>query len=491
MRQSACASLGVTGLVNTLAHLTLTRAALAQTPDIGTDYKALVVLFLYGGNDSNNMLIPRMGHAGYADYKQHRGVLGVLDSSDPAYVNGNPASVPLTGGGATYGVHPSLQPLAGLFNSGKLAFVANVGTLAYPLNRAEFLAGTVAAPPQLFSHSSQQVQWQSSLPDKPFQSGWGGRVADLLLSEGQSNGDVSLSISLAGLNSLQVGNEVVQYAVTPSGTVSLAGYSSGNDPYGGARSGSGYQNNNAGRRLKAFDEITNYTHQNLHEEEYAKVLRRARDTEAVVSAAFTAAAAGGVNIDSHFTNANTSLGNQLKTIAKLIAGRNGLGNRRQIFFCSVGGYDTHASQLAAHGPLMQELGNALKAFSDATAALGVDDKVVTLTHSDFTRTLTPNKSDAASAGSDHGWGGHHIVMGGPVTGNQIYGHFPELRVSDGLDAGTSRGRWIPTTAVDQYAAVAARWLGVNGNALDSVFPNLSRFEDPFSTSANLGFLPVV
>ena len=486
IRQTSCAALGITGLVNTLAHLTLTRAALAQTTP-ATDYKALVVLFLYGGNDSNNMLMPRLGHPGYTDYKASRGVLGILDPNDPAYVAGRPASIPLASGGQGLGVHPSLQPLANLFAAGELAFVANVGTLAYPLTRAQYQAGSVPIPIQLFSHSDQQIEWQSSVADKPFVSGWGGRVADLLKQAGYAGDKVSLSLTMSGINSLQVGSEVTQYSVGPNGAVELSGYGTG---YSSGRNADGtYRTNSTGVRLKAFDEITAYTHQHLLEEGYNQVVRSARASEALIGTAFTAAAASGVDIDALFAGATTSLGTQLRTIAKLIAGRNSLDNRRQIFFCSVGGYDTHADQLNSHNGLMAELGTSLQAFSNALVALGVNDNVLTMTHSDFTRTFTPNGTDATKAGSDHGWGGHHIVMGGPVLGGQIYGTFPSLKIGLDQDAGNSgRGRWIPTSSVDQYAAVAARWLGVESSAMDAIFPNLGRFNDPFGASANLGYV---
>jgi len=488
LRQSACAALGVTGMVNTLAHLTLTRAALAQG-FTGGDYKALVVLFLYGGNDSNNMLIPRMGHPAYTNYKTHRGVLGILDSSDPAYVAGNAASIPLAGQGAAYGVHPSLGPLQQLFDAGELSFVANVGSLAFPVTRAEYISGSVPLPPQLFSHSDQQIQWQSSIPDKPFQFGWGGRTADLLKQKGYAGSKVSMSITISGINSLQVGSDVIQYTVSPAGAVSLAGYGAN---YGSGRNPDGtYMNNNTAHRLKAFDEITAYTHQHLLEEGYDQVMRRAMANEAVVGDAFTAAAAAGADLDTIFAGATSSLGSQLKTIAKLIAGRTSLDNRRQIFFCSVGGYDTHLDQITSQAGLFSELGSSLKAFSDALIALGVNDKVLTVSHSDFTRTFTPNSTDPSKAGSDHGWGGHHIVMGGPVVGGKIFGTFPSLKIGMDQDAGNDRGRWIPTTAVDQYAAVAARWLGVEGSALSTIFPNLHRFDDPFGATANLNYVNLV
>jgi uncharacterized protein (DUF1501 family) len=488
LRQSACASLGFTGIVNTLAHLKLVSAALGQGTPLN-DYKALVVLFFFGGNDSNNMLIPRLGHPAYQDYKSGRSILGILDSADPEYVAGNPASIPLGANAANYGVHPNMQPIANLFNAGELAFVANVGTLAFPVSRDEYITGTVPVPPQLFSHADQQTQWQSSVPDRPFTTGWGGRAADLLLAGGYGEGQVSMSITISGINSLQVGRDVVQYSVTPEGAVSLNGFGSGGNPYGAALAPDGtYLATREGKRLKAFEDIMRYTHQHLLEDGYSEVMRRARANEALVGAALTAAASSGVDFDALFLNAQTDLGDQMKTIAKLIAGRGSLGNRRQIFFCSAGGFDTHQDQIEAHANLMGEISTSLKAFHDALMALGVNDQVLTMTHSDFTRTLTPNGTDPTSAGSDHGWGGHHIVMGGPVNGGTIFGNFPSLKVGADQDVDRSRGRWIPSSAVDQYAAVAAKWLGADNPALGTIFPNLGRFADPFSPSTNLGYV---
>jgi len=486
LRQSSCAALGITGVVNTLAHLSLTRAALAQSLP-SDDYKALVVLFLYGGNDSNNLLIPRYDHPAYADYRNYRGILGIPDENDPDHDGSGDLSLALSADGTGYGVHPAAAPIKSLFDQRQLAFVANIGTLAYPMTRDEYLAGTVPVPIQLFSHSDQQIEWQSSVADKPFQTGWGGRVADLLHQEGYAGDKVSLSITLSGINSLQVGNEVVQYAIGTQGAIALQGY--GLDYNAALKPDGSYRPTPTGQRLKAFDEITAYTHQHLFEEGYNQVVRRARSSEAIVGSAFAAAEQSGVDFDTLFAEANTSLGDQLKTIAKLIAGRDSLANRRQIYFCSVGGYDTHTDQLAAHGDLLTELGSSLKAFSDAMIALGVNDEVLTISHSDFTRTFTPNGTDPNTAGSDHGWGGHHFVMGGAVDGGKIFGAFPELRVGGGVDAGTSeRGRWIPSTSVDQYAAVATRWLGVEPGALEAIFPNLGRFDDPFGPGANLGFV---
>ena len=488
LRQSACASLGVMGMVNALAQMRLTTAALAAADPL-PDYKALVVLFLFGGNDANNMLVPTSAHSTRADYDASRGVLVIPETSLHLLNESG-------GGTPQFGLHPNLAPMADLYNTGQLSFVANVGTLSYPVpNREAYLNKTVPLPPQLFSHSDQQTQWQSSVPDKPFSSGWGGRVADLLNSSYNNNGNVSMSVTLSGINSLQVGTagSVVQYAVTKNGAVSLSGYGTNyssaleDDPDNPGEKR--YRNNNQGKKLKAFDQIMNFAHEHLKEESYSEIVRRARANEAIIGEALAAAATSGVDFDATFINAQTNLGDQLKMIAKLIAGRDCLANRRQIFFCSVGGYDTHQDQNGAHANLMTELGGGLKAFNDALIALGVNNDVLTVSHSDFTRTFTPNGDDPNTAGSDHGWGGHQIVMGGPVNGGEIFGKFPSLKVGDDDDTDRNRGRWIPTTSVDQYAAVAAHWLGVGPNELEAIFPNLPRFDDPLTSgTANLGFV---
>jgi uncharacterized protein (DUF1501 family) len=325
-----------------------------------------------------------------------------------------------------------------------------------------------------------------------FASGWGGRAADLLHSSYNAGGSkVSMSISLAGVNSFQVGTagQVAQYAISDEGTVPFSGFG---DAYADALNPNGtYKTTVAGTRFKAFEDIMRLTHGNLHEEEYNRIVARSRAAEGTVGAAITAAAASGVDFETHFAGATTRLGDQLKMIAKLIAGRGVLGNNRQIFFCQIGGFDTHQTLLTSHGDLIGELNNSLSAFAATLQALGVWDNVVTFTASDFNRTLTPNNTDPTKAGSDHAWGSHAIVLGGAVKGGDVYGHFPSLRVgaaSGSIDAGSSRGRWIPTTSVDQYSSVLAKWFGASSNDLEAIFPNLPRFDDPASASANLGFL---
>ena len=480
LRSAACAQLGYAGLVSALSQTRLfTAAASAQG---GAGFKALVCLFLFGGNDSNNTLIPFSGvHRNR--YQSARGILTIpANELNRIYADNDANGV---------GLHPDCVDMASLFQSGKLAMVRNVGTLAYPVaNRAEFNSGTVPLPPQLFSHSDQQIQWQSSVPDKPYETGWGGRLADLLDASHNSNNNVSMSISLTGINSYQVGSDVVQYVVDKNGATSLWGYGPATNRYRDALNGDGsYKNSWQGNRLKRFEEIMNFSHSNLQEESYTKIVRRARDYEATVGAAITEADASSVDIEATFANAQTDLGDQLKMIAKLIAGRGSMGNNRQVYFCSMGGYDTHASQLPNHANLMNELSTGLKAFQDTMDGLGVSDDVLLFEASDFTRTMTPNGNNATASGSDHGWGGHKIVMGGPVKGKNLYGKFPDLRPGGVDDSNGTRGRWIPSTSVEQYTAPIAKWFGVDSNSMETIFPNLGRFDDPFSVgSANLDFI---
>jgi uncharacterized protein (DUF1501 family) len=482
LRQSACAALGCSGIVNALTQLSIVNSAIAQGSF--SDYKALIVLFLAGGNDSSNMIIPRMGHPAYANYKSARGILTIYDPADGQKPSGAPTSIPLTSMDGNYGVHPNMSGVATLFNQGDLAFVANVGTLVYPLtHKQQIWNNTVPSPPQLFSHADQQVQWQSSVPDQAFRTGWGGRVADLLNTPGSDK--VSMSISVAGINKLQVGLETAQFGMTGAGTVNLAGYGAN---YGSALNPDGtYKTTTVGKRLETFETIMRYTHSNLIEEGYNRVVRSGRDSEARVGAAFQAAASSGVNFDNLFGANPSGLIQQLKTIAKLIAGREHLGNQRQLFFASVSGYDTHQWEMPAHNNLMGELSFALKAFRDAMVGLGVNDKVLTISHSDFSRTLSPNGTTIDEAGTDHAWGGHQIVMGGAVNGGRIYGHFPDLSMGGDNDV-YGRGQYIPTTSVDQFSAVAARWFGITPSNLPLVFPNLGRFDDPFGSTANLGYV---
>ncbi|TLD68460.1 DUF1501 domain-containing protein [Phragmitibacter flavus] len=519
--KTGCSAMGITSVVNTLAHLKLMQGALNAQSGGGGGYKALVCVFLNGGNDSNNMLIPFSGSA-RTDYVNGRGMLAIPTNDANAALNALPLAAtnvaecdPLGGYLGTFGVHPKLGAIKTMFDEGDAAFVANVGTMTMPgVTRANY--STAPKPPQLYSHSDQQVQWQSSIPDRPFTSGWGGRIADFLDPvHNPSTGNVSMNISISGVNSFQVSptGSVTPYIMGSNGLVSFAGYgtnyaSAVNNP-NVLFEATNYKTAEAGRRLQAFESILNMTHANLMENAYSNVAISARMTEGMVgSALLPTTITGGSSLDTYFNNAfagtgisaNNTFTNQMKLVARLIAGQSALGNGRQIFFVQHGGYDTHIAQIpagsntAGHTGLMSTLNCTLKGFADALKGPEVGnqwDNVLSFTASDFTRTFTANKPDT-SAGSDHAWGGHALVLGGAVKGGRVYGKFPVLKlgaVADSIDATGTRGLWIPSTSVDQYAANIAKWFGVDPSALGTIFPNLSRFVTlPNITSGNLDFL---
>ncbi|MEN3367993.1 MAG: hypothetical protein V7609_136 [Verrucomicrobiota bacterium] len=437
IRQAACAALTTSGLLNTIFDLRrLSAATIADT-----DYKALVCLFLFGGNDANNVIVPH-DNTGYASYAAARGILAIPQAS----------LLPLTlqnGDGRDFGFHANLAELQALFNQGHLGIVSNVGTLVAPVTRAQYLAGGAAVPQQLFSHADQSVQWQTSVPDQISRTGWGGRMADLLHS---LNGDskISLSISIAGTNTFEVGNTVIPYNVSSNGSVGLAGFD------GSA---------NANVRLQAFKDLLALPHHNLFEQAYSDTVTRSIAANELL----TSALAGVPTLQTVFPN--TALSNQLKMVARLIAARTNLGMKRQIFFCSVGGYDTHGDQLNGQSNLFLELSQALNAFYSSTVELGVSQQVTAFTASDFGRTYPTNGS-----GSDHGWGSHQFVLGGAVQGGRLFGTFPTLAVNGPDDTG--QGRWIPTTSVDEFSATLATWFGVSAAELPIVLPNIGRFAHP-------------
>ncbi|HCQ38819.1 MAG TPA: hypothetical protein DIV39_06660 [Verrucomicrobiales bacterium] len=537
MARSACSAMGLTGVVSTLAHMKLMQGALANTSSSLNDYKALVVLFLFGAKDANNFLMPGLLHPSRANYDAHRGVLALPTAgTNPTHpiVASNLAGEPSAPAGAEYfELHPSLPDVKNLFDSGDLSIAANVGTLVVPTKASTY--DSVALPPQLFSHSDQQNQWQSSLPDRPFQSGWCGRIADILHPQNIDSA-ISMSVSLSGINDIQAGLTQVspQYSVTNAGAVTLGGYG---NKYSSALSNAqdkhSYKSNASGRRLKAFQDIMDYTHDHLFEEGYNNVVRQARENEGYVGEALEEADSWlhpvaldsrgrpwpfmtatflyqhGIDPSGLSSSSISALGalpdlsRQLLKIAQLIAGRRCLENKRQLFFCSYGGHDTHQDQGGYSGnggyvpgdldANMGVLNDALKAFNDCLHALetfedGQNDAFsyndfLLASHSDFNRTLTPNGNLAGPSGSDHAWGTHVFTMGGNVRGGNVYGYYPDLDPAGVWSTpGSSRGRWIPTCSVEQFTAPLAKWLDVGDAELATIFPNLDRFSSPFGSA---------
>jgi uncharacterized protein (DUF1501 family) len=420
--------------------------AAAQT---ATDYKALVCVFLYGGNDHGNTLVP-YDSANYAAYQSIRGVLATAQASLASTVLSPATPLP---GGMQLAMAPSLASLKSLFDLGKVAVQLNVGTLIMPTTLAQYQNGSVPLPPNLFSHSDQQSEWQSSSSGGT--SGWGGRLGDLFLN---SNTKSALTcISVTGNTIYLAGQQAVQYQIGTSGAVGIRGIKSA--LFGSAAC------------QAQLNSLIRRTSTQLLENEHAVVTRRSIDTEVAVTSALTAVPA----FTTTFNNGN-SLAAQLQAVAKLIAARNTLGAARQVFLVSLSGFDMHNSLVAQHPALLASVNEALNSFYQVTVELGVANQVTAFTASDFGRTLSTNGS-----GSDHGWGGHHFVVGGAVQGGKFYGTAPAVSVNGPDDVG--QGRLLPTTSVDQFAATLASWFGVANSDLATVIPNIGNF-----STKNLGFV---
>ncbi len=495
IRQALCAAVGTSALTNTIRDLRLINTAMAQTGI--SDYKALVCLFLNGGNDSNNFVIPTITSE-YNDYATTRTAALAIPQANILGLN------PLNSDGHSYGLHPACPELQSLFNSGKLATIFNVGSLVYPITKAQYTSGSVPRPPQLFSHSDQQVQWQTSIPDQIPTTGWGGRCADLMDTLNPRNGAtaaLSLAVSLAGANTFEVGGVVQQFSVSTGGVVAL------NNNYSPTSAQSARQT--ALNNIIGIDKIQ----ANMLLQNYALAIDHANATGTALTAALSNSP-----LNAYFnafpttitvpngggTINNSSLLAQLKMVAKIIdagyrsAAQGGIGMKRQIFFCQVGGYDTHVNQtnnagqttpnparviIGSQASLLAELSQSINAFQNAMTAIGAqysdanfDKRVTSFTASDFGRTFRSN-----GLGSDHGWGSHHLVVGGGVSGRKTYGKWPTLTVGGPDDVGS--GNWVPTTSVDQFAATLAKWFGVDASNMGTVFPNLKRFSLP-----DIGFM---
>lgn len=452
-RRFLSSAAGLAGALSSLRVMNLSVAAGA--PGEADDYRALVCLFLFGGHDGHNLLIPDFdGPGGYADYAGPREFLGVpradLVSLQPAAGAGA-----LTADGRTFALPPTFVELGDLFTAGKLAFVANVGSLAFPMSKSQYGGGGLARlPDQLFSHKEQADQWQTSIAKSGSRTGWGGRLADRIHTL-NTNAAVSAAISLGGQNLFEVGSEVFQYNLTPEGALELTGFD-------GAAADQ--------LRRQAFMDIHGQTRPNLIESAYADIVTRAVAANSEVAVALSSTPAPAVDFP------GTKLGEQLRMIAHLIAARGALGMRRQVFFAALGGFDTHFMQPTALPILQTEISGAVTAFQSAMETMGTADEVTLFSASDFGRTLTHN-----GHGSDHGWGNHHFVVGGAVRGGKLYGMMPDYVLGGDFDTG--RGRWIPEISVDEYAATLAKWFGVPASELGEVFPNLHRFARP-----DLGFM---
>jgi uncharacterized protein (DUF1501 family) len=409
------------------------------------NYKALVCIFLFGGNDANNTLVP-FDSVGYGNYASLRGPLALPQNQLLQL-----ASLP------GYGLHPNLPEVQQLIDSGAGALVANVGTLIQPTTRAT-VAAQMNLPANLFSHSDQQLQWQNAAQSAVTSTGWAGRMSDLLGSSFNSSASIPMITTVDGDTLFCDGQSTTPMAVSPG---SLAGVSCGEGTAECAARQSIAQSFLGFESGLSLVQAANNTAQNAYQ--YANVLTQALSGVAPLATVFPS---------------QNPFAAQLQQIAQLMQVRNSFGVNRQIFFAGVGNFDTHANQFGQQSLLLSQFSSAISAFYQATRELGIASQVTSFTMSDFSRALQPN----SNSGSDHGWGSHHLVVGGAVKGAKLYGTFPTLALGGPDDSGLN-GRWIPSTGSVQYAATLASWFGVSAAQLSTIFPNLGGF-----SSANLGFV---
>ncbi len=440
---------GSLSLSGVAAPWALNLATLAEaSAQTANDYKALVCLFMYGANDNGNTLVP-YDTASYNAYATIR--TGLATPRDALAATALTPSIALPDG-RQMALAPQLSPIKPLFDAGQMAVLLNVGTLIQPTTLAQYNARSVPLPPKLFSHNDQQSVWQSSLPEGAT-SGWGGRIGDLFLS---GNGKATFTcVNVSGNAVFMSGNNAVQYQVSPTGSVALKGVA---QPL--------FTSTACSQALRA---LVTAPRTHLMQAEHTRVMARALDADV----ALTAALAGAAPLSTVF-DTNNSLASQLQMVARMISARNPLQAKRQVFFVSMGGFDTHDFLPTQHPGLLADVADALKTFHAAMVELGADNQVTTFTASDFGRTLTSNGD-----GSDHGWGSYHFVVGGAVTGGRFYGKLPSVSVNGPDDVG--QGRLLPTTAVDQLAATLATWMGVSDTDLPLVAPNIGNY-----TQRNLG-----
>lgn len=431
----------------------------------GNDYRALVCVFFNGGNDHNSTLIP-YDSANYDLYSAIRGggagqtAGGItLARSSLAATALTPAKGQVLTNDLQYALAPQMTRMKALFDAGKIAPLLNVGPLVAPLTLAQYQSSNKVAnprPAKLFSHNDQQSTWQSSRPEGST-DGWGGRMGDLALSSNTNT--LFTCISAAGNTVFLAGKDAFTYQISPTGAPAVSGLKG---PLFGSRAGS-----------DALRTLMTQSSNNMFEAEYNRVTRRSIDAEVVINAALQP-----TSLATSFrpVSGTNTLADQLQIVARLIAARQALGVKRQIFMVNMGGFDLHDNLIMGQATLLDRIDFAFDAFYRATVELGMADKVTTFTASDFGRTLQSNGD-----GSDHGWGAHHFIMGGAVNGGRYYGVAPQISVKSPDQVGL--GRLLPTVSVDQYAATLATWFGVAPSEISSIAPNIGRFN-----GANLGFM---
>ena len=450
-RRAFLRELGALSALGLASRLDLIRFAAEASAQTQPDYKALVCVFLFGGNDGNNTVIP-LDAAGYGQYAAIRPATSGINLPQASLLPIQPND-----SASPFGLHPSLPDLQTLFNQNRMAILANVGTLLQPTTQAQYAAGL--RPLSLYSHADQQAQWQSAVSSAASGTGWGGRIADKVAPMNAASG-FPVVTSLDGAVLFTSGASAIPLSIPATGSFALSGYSGSTA---------------ASARMNAVRQLLAQASGNALVVGASDIGTQALDLSATVNPILANANS---TIAPLFVNLKTSTANQLYQVAKLIEARAATGAARQIFFVQLGSFDTHGDQLNRQQNLFEELSPALKAFYDATVALGVASQVTTFTLSDFGRTLQP----ASGGGTDHAWGSHHFIIGGAVQGGKIYGRYPQLALG-GPDDAEKEGRWLPSCSVDQYGATLARWFGVATTDLDSVFSNLASF-----STADLGFM---
>jgi uncharacterized protein (DUF1501 family) len=462
--------------------------AVAQT---APSYKALVCLFLYGGNDSANMVLPT-DTASWNAYQTVRSTapdpIALRAVGTPADTTAARASPAFLGGvlplapnftaspvnnSRGFALHPSMTEMAALFNAGtgsRLAIIANAGPLIFPMTKAEYQANSVSRPrpAKLFSHNDQQSTWQALGPEG-VRVGWGGRFGDAMASSNTNT--VFTSISVNNNAVFMAGQNVFQYQVGTGGATAVGGITG--SLFGSAAAATAYRN-----LITANGNPGSVSH--LLGQEQTQMTKRSIDAQVMFQDAFNATSAS-VAAPSQYTVPSTgnlgtnNLAAQLQAVARIIAARGSLGAQRQVFFVSMGGFDTHDNQNRSQADLMARLSHAIGYFDTVLGTLGLRDNVTLFTASDFGRTFTSNGD-----GTDHGWGAHHFVHGGAVNGKEIYGRFPQVGLNHSDEIGS--GSFLPGVSVDQIGATLGKWFGVSDSNLDTVFPNLRNFQ------RDLGFM---
>jgi uncharacterized protein (DUF1501 family) len=463
-----------------------------------TDYKALVCVFLYGGNDYANTVVTydTPSHDLYRAIRGEPGVTGSISIAQAALAATqlNPNTAP---SGRQFALHPSMTGLAGLFNDGKAAVQLNVGPLVVPMNKAQFAGSDRSRyplPPKLFSHNDQQSIWQSSNAEGAVK-GWGGEIGDLALQAGNGTGSTFTCMSVTGNAVFLSGDTAQSYQVSSNGPEPI--YSLGNPsklayPYGFSDVGNAIGTMATGLGMP-----------NQLEKAYNTVTKRAVDSAALIDDAILLSKAknnvypapydGFVYRNELGAVAASPLADQMRMVARLIDGRIKLGVKRQVFMVSLGGFDLHDNLIQNQPRLMKQVSDAMTAFYNATVTLGVANQVTAFTASDFGRTMSNNGD-----GSDHGWGSHHMVVGGAVRGKSFYGYAPPVgsgnlnSTADVDQWHVGQGRLLPTTSVDQYAGTLASWFGVEPTELGGILPNLRNFTGQTQSGivypTNLGFM---